>query len=77
MQGSAESDYKLRTLKRSTVAISTVVFVELILGLAVNSLAIISDGLHATLDAVTTLTLFIVTRASLKPPDEEHMYGHE
>ena len=77
MQATTESDSKLRTLKRSTIAISTVVFVELILGLTVGSLAIISDGLHATLDAVTTLALFIATRASLKPPDEEHMYGHE
>lgn len=77
MQDSAESNYKLRSLMLSTIAISTVVFVELILGLAVGSLAIVSDGLHATLDAVTTLALFIATRASLKPPDEEHMYGHE
>lgn len=72
-----ESDYKLRVLKRSAIAISSVVFVEIILGLAVNSLAIVSDGLHATLDALTTLILFLVTRISLKPPDEEHMYGHQ
>jgi cation diffusion facilitator family transporter len=51
--------------------------VEVILGLTVNSLAIVSDGLHATLDAITTFTLFAVTRISVKPPDEEHMYGHE
>jgi len=72
-----ENDYKLTVLKRSTIAISTVVLMEVILGLAVGSLAILSDGLHATLDAVTTLALLIATRASLKPPDEEHMYGHE
>jgi len=72
-----ESEYKLRTLKSSTIAISSVVFVEIILGLAVNSLAIVSDGLHATLDALTTLILFLATRLSVKPPDEEHMYGHE
>ena len=77
MRSASESNYKLKSLKYSTIAITTVVFVELTLGLAVGSLAIVSDGLHATLDAVTTLTLFIVTRASLKPPDEEHMYGHE
>jgi len=77
MQDSAENDYKLRVLKRSTIAISSVVFVEVILGLLVGSLAIMSDGLHASLDALTTLVLFVVTRASLKPPDEEHMYGHE
>lgn len=72
-----ESAYKLRTLKRSTIAITSVVLVELTLGLTVNSLAIVSDGLHALLDALTTLILFAATRASAKPPDEEHMYGHE
>jgi cation diffusion facilitator family transporter len=77
MQSTAESDYKLRSLKLSTIAISTVVFVELALGSIVGSLAIMSDGLHATLDTVTTLLLLVTTRASLKPPDEEHMYGHE
>jgi cation diffusion facilitator family transporter len=72
-----ESGYKLRTLKRSTAAIASVVIVELVLGLTVNSLAIVSDGLHALLDALTTLMLFIATRMSIKPADEEHMYGHE
>jgi len=77
MRGLAENEYKLRTLKRSTIAIATVVLVEVVLGLVVNSLAIVSDGLHALLDALTTFALFIATQASLKPPDEEHMYGHE
>lgn len=72
-----EGPYKLRTLKRSAFAISTVVVVEVFLGLAVSSLAIVSDGLHALLDALTTIILLLATRASLKPPDEEHMYGHE
>jgi len=75
--GILESAYKLRTLKLSTVAITSVVFVEVIMGLAVNSLAIVSDGLHALLDALTALVLFLAVRESGKPPDEEHMYGHE
>jgi cation diffusion facilitator family transporter len=77
MRNSAEDQYKLRTLKRSTIAITSVILMEVSLGLAVNSLAIISDGLHALLDALTTFALFVATQASLKPPDEEHMYGHE
>lgn len=72
-----ESGYRLKTLKLSTIAISSVVLVEVSLGLTVGSLAIVSDGLHALLDALTTFMLFLVTRVSLKPPDEEHMYGHE
>jgi len=77
MQSIAENNYKLKVLKLSTIAITSVVLVEAILGFAVGSLAIQSDGMHALLDALSALVLFIVTRASLKPPDEEHMYGHE
>ena len=77
MQPHSESDYKLRTLKLSAIAITSVVIVEVILGLIVDSLAILSDGLHASLDAVTSVMLFVATKAALKPPDEEHTYGHE
>jgi len=77
MQEPVENNYKLKALKFSAIAISSVVLVEVSLGLAVGSLAILSDGLHALLDALTTFGLFIATRASIKPPDEEHMYGHE
>ncbi len=67
---------KLRALKLSAAAIFSVVLIEVIVGLVVNSLAVLSDGLHALLDAFSSLMLFFAARASLKPPDEEHTYGH-
>jgi cation diffusion facilitator family transporter len=77
MPDASKGDPKLRVLKFSAVAIASVVIVEVVLGLIVDSLAILSDGLHASLDVFSTVMLFVATRASLKPPDEEHMYGHE
>ncbi len=77
MQASSEGKYKLKALKISAMAIFSVVIVEVSVGLFVNSLAILSDGLHALLDAVSTVMLFLAVRASIKPPDEEHTYGHE
>jgi cation diffusion facilitator family transporter len=77
MPDPSEGAYKLRTLKFSAVAIASVVIVEVVLGLIVNSLAILSDGLHALLDVLTSVMLFVATKAALKPPDEEHTYGHE
>lgn len=68
---------KLRVLKLSAIAISSVVIIEVIIGLVVNSLAVLSDGLHALLDVFSTMMLFFAARAALKPPDEEHTYGHE
>ena len=73
----SKGSYKLRALKLSTIAIALVIIVEVSLGLVVNSLAILSDGLHALLDAMAGIMLFVATRAALKPPDEEHTYGHE
>jgi cation diffusion facilitator family transporter len=77
MPDPSEGAYKLRSLKLSAIAIALVVIVEVTIGSIVNSLAILSDGLHALLDAMTGVMLFAATRAALKPPDEEHTYGHE
>jgi cation diffusion facilitator family transporter len=77
MQGSSEGKYKLSALKISAIAIFSVVIVEVTVGALVNSLAIMSDGLHALLDAVSSVMLFFAVRTSIKPPDEEHTYGHE
>ena len=71
------SSGRLKDLIISALAIASVVLVEFTLGFAVGSLAIISDGAHALLDAVSMFILLIATKVSLKPSDEEHMYGHE
>lgn len=68
---------RLKALKISALAITSVVLIEFTLGFAVGSLAIISDGAHALLDAVSMFILLVATKVSLKPSDEEHMYGHE
>jgi cation diffusion facilitator family transporter len=77
MQGVQVGKTKLKALKISAIAIFSVVIVEVTVGALVNSLAIMSDGLHALLDALTSIMLFFAVRAAMKPADEEHTYGHE
>jgi len=77
MQNPQEGKTKLKALKISAIAIFSVVIIEVTIGALVNSLAIMSDGLHALLDAVTSVMLFFAVRAAMKPADEEHTYGHE
>jgi cation diffusion facilitator family transporter len=77
MKNPSEGAYKLKALKISVIAIFSVVVVEIVVGLIINSLAILSDGLHALLDVLSSVLLFFAVRTSLKPPDEEHTYGHE
>jgi len=67
---------KVRILQLSFIAIASAVVIEGLIGLVTNSLAILSDAAHALFDSLTTLILLITTQLSLKPPDEEHLYGH-
>jgi len=67
---------KARALQLSFISIASVVVIEGIAGLLTQSLAILSDTAHAVFDSVTTLILLVTTQLSLKPPDEEHLYGH-
>lgn len=67
---------KVRALQLSFIAILSVVFFEFAVGMITNSLAILSDAAHALFDSTTTLILLVTTKLSLKPPDEEHLYGH-
>jgi cation diffusion facilitator family transporter len=77
MQLHIEGETKLKALRISAIAIFSVVIVEVTVGFLVNSLAIMSDGLHALLDALSSVMLFFAVRAAMKPADEEHTYGHE
>jgi cation diffusion facilitator family transporter len=60
----------------SLVAIVSVFVIEFTAGIFTNSLALITDGAHALLDAVVTAVLIIAVRLALKPKDVDHTYGH-
>ena len=67
---------RTRVLQISLLAIFSAFLVELIFGLVSNSLGLITDSIHALLDSVVTLILLLAARMAIKPPDEEHTYGH-
>ena len=67
---------RTRVLQISLLAIFSAFLVELIFGLISNSLALITDSIHALLDSVVTLVLLLAARWAIKPPDAEHTYGH-
>jgi len=49
---------------------------KFIVGVAIGSLALISEALHSSIDLVATIITWIVVRFSDRPADEEHHYGH-
>jgi cation diffusion facilitator family transporter len=67
---------RTRVLQISLLAIFSAFLVEIIFGLISNSLALITDSIHALLDSVVTLVLLLAARWAIKPPDAEHTYGH-
>ncbi|HJJ22814.1 MAG TPA: cation-efflux pump [Nitrosopumilus sp.] len=67
---------RTKVLQISLLAIFSAFLVELIFGLISNSLALITDSIHALLDSVVTVVLLLAARLAIKPPDAEHTYGH-
>lgn len=67
---------KRNALRLSLIAITSVFIFEFAAGIFTNSLALITDGTHALLDAVVTAILIIATTLALKPRDADHPYGH-
>ena len=45
-------------------------------GIAIGSLALISEALHSSVDVVATVVTWLVVRVSDMPADKEHHYGH-
>lgn len=67
---------RTKVLQISLIAIFSAFLVEFIFGLISNSLGLITDSIHALLDSVVTVILLLAARLAIKPPDEEHTYGH-
>jgi cation diffusion facilitator family transporter len=49
---------------------------KLVAGMMANSLAIISDALHSSIDALNNIFGIVLLRLAAKEPDAEHPYGH-
>ena len=49
---------------------------KFVVGIAIGSLALISEALHSSVDVVATVITWVVVRVSDLPADEEHQYGH-
>ncbi|MEX0911531.1 MAG: cation-efflux pump [Nitrosopumilaceae archaeon] len=69
-------DLKTKTLTLSLAIIISAFVVEFTVGVYSNSLALVTDSIHAVLDSVITAILLLATRWAIKPPDLEHTYGH-
>jgi cation diffusion facilitator family transporter len=57
---------------------NTILFAcKILVGLAFNSIAIISDSFNSLTDIVASTIVLISVRSSYKAPDEDHPFGHK
>ena len=67
---------KIRVAAISVFASSGMAVAKLVVGIAIGSLALISEALHSAVDVVATIITWLVVRVSDRPADQEHHYGH-
>ena len=60
----------------SILASGSMALAKLVVGIAIGSLALISEALHSSIDLVATIITWAVVRVSDRPADDEHHYGH-
>jgi cation diffusion facilitator family transporter len=60
----------------SVATYGLLVVVKLVVGIAVGSVAVISEAIHSATDVVASVTALVGVRKASQPPDEEHPFGH-
>jgi cation diffusion facilitator family transporter len=60
----------------SVVAAAFLVVLKLSVGLATDSLGLVSEALHSGTDLVAALLTFFAVRVAARPADVSHQYGH-
>src|SRR6478735_12560437 len=67
---------KSRVAAISIFASAGMAAAKLVVGIAIGSLALISEALHSAVDLVATVVTWMVVQISDRPADAEHHYGH-
>jgi cation diffusion facilitator family transporter len=65
-----------RVLFRVLILNLVVAGAKLIFGYSTGAVSIISDGFHSLTDSASNVMGLVGVRASRKPPDDDHPYGH-
>ncbi len=75
IQESGEREKRLIAFS-SVVAAVFLTGMKLVVGLVTGSLGILSEAAHSGLDLIAAAVTFFAVRASGRPADEQHLYGH-
>lgn len=70
----------LPTRRAASISIATnttLVLFKLAAGALTGSVAVLTEGLHSSVDLVASVLAYVSVRKAAKPPDAEHRYGHQ
>ncbi|HEY4330491.1 MAG TPA: cation-efflux pump [Phycisphaerae bacterium] len=67
---------KVQVARASAIAGGILALLKLAIGLFSGSLALISEGIHSSLDFLVTIATWLSVKKSDVPADHEHHYGH-
>jgi cation diffusion facilitator family transporter len=67
---------KSRAATLSIISNSILIVLKLTVGIMMQSVSVISEAVHSALDLVAAVIAWFSVRASGKPADDEHRFGH-
>lgn len=67
---------KTKAARLSIASNTALVAGKLIIGFAIGSVGVISEGVHSSVDLLAAIIAFLAIRAASRPADEKHPYGH-
>jgi len=70
------SDLKKKTARLSVISNTILIIMKLTVGIITNSVSILSEAIHSSLDLVAAIIAFFSVRISGIPADKEHPFGH-
>ncbi len=76
MDQGQRSKLSARSINLALVANILLAILKTTVGIFANSSALLADGINSTSDVVYNTAVVIFIRASRKPADEDHPYGH-
>lgn len=76
-QASARTAYAGQLEGWISIIINLLMFaLKIVFGLKIRSYALVADAIHSLSDSISSIAIIIGLKASNKPPDKEHPFGH-
>jgi cation diffusion facilitator family transporter len=67
---------KKNTARLSVISNTLLIVLKLTVGIVTNSVSILSEAIHSSLDLVAAIIAFLAVRISGNPADKRHPFGH-